>query len=223
MALKITSHKNSTLKVRFNLYSRPSPCTLRGAINAYEMQELKWGIKVSIKSYEHELQQHEDDKDTWMEFTMDLDLPYSTGSGTYGCADTTMVDDKIGPLVIVLTTDDCGEAWWYQYQLLKKRKLVCRLHACVNKYINCHCETLQTALLDVDVDDIILPEASSDKTQARKCSGDCLISLMVTRQVLNGINYIIPHRVKCGFLSLRRAATAQSGMVYKTVNQPASM
>ncbi|KAG1811326.1 hypothetical protein EV424DRAFT_1349664 [Suillus variegatus] len=170
MASKITSHKNSALKVRFNPYGRPSPRTLRGAINTYEMQELKWGIKASIKSYERELRQHEDDKDTWMEFAMDLNLPYSTGSGTYGCADTTMVDEEIGPLAIVLTTDDCGEARWYQYQSPKKRKLVCGLHAHVNKYINCHCETLQPALLNVDVDEIILPEASSDETQARKHS-----------------------------------------------------
>ncbi|KAG2151553.1 uncharacterized protein EDB93DRAFT_1103006 [Suillus bovinus] len=186
-------------KARFNPYGRPSPCSLRGAINAYEMQELKWVIKASITSYECELWQHEDDKDAWMVFTMDLDLPISTESGTYGCMDTTMADD---------------EAWWYQYQSPKKRKLVRGLHACVNKYIDHHCEirhagteqlrkhmyiALQSALLDVDVDEIMLSEASSDEAQVGKHSGfqqDCLTSLMVTQRILNGINYIIPHGVK---------------------------
>ncbi|KAG2094393.1 uncharacterized protein F5147DRAFT_778997 [Suillus discolor] len=199
MASKIISRKDNTLKARFNPYGRPSPRSLRGTMNAYEMQELEWGIKASIKSYQRELRQREDDKDVWMGFAMDLDLPISTGSGTYGCADTTMVDDENGPLAIVSTTNDCGEAQWYQYQSPKKRKLVRRLHTRVNKYIDRHCEikhvsteqlrermyiALQTALLDVDVDEIMLPEASPDEAKVRKHSGlqqDCLTSLMVTR------------------------------------------
>ncbi|KAG2341223.1 hypothetical protein BDR05DRAFT_949825 [Suillus weaverae] len=154
------------------------------------MQELKWGIKALIKSYERKLRQHEDDKDTWMEFAMDLDLPYN---GTYGCADTMMVDDEIGPLAIVSTTDNCGEARWYQHQSPKKRKLVRGLHARINKYINHHCEMLQTALLDVDVDETILPEASSDETQARKCSVRQIIdstAIHMNDIVLGGLPYL---------------------------------
>ncbi|KAG0692288.1 hypothetical protein DFH29DRAFT_882698 [Suillus ampliporus] len=221
-------------KTRFNPYGRPSPHSLRGTISAYETQELKWGIKASIKSYERELQQREDDKDVWMGSTMDFDLPISTGSGTYGCVEPSY--DEIGPLAIDSRTNNCYEARSYQYQSPKKRKLVRGLHTCINKYINHHCEikhastdqlrkrmhiALQAALLDVDVDEIMLPEASSDQVQVGKHDGlqqECLTPLMVARQFFNGVSYL---------LSLGTAVTTKpsvSDIVYKTdKGYPATM
>ncbi|KAG2740867.1 hypothetical protein P692DRAFT_20822457 [Suillus brevipes Sb2] len=233
MASKIPSRKNSTFKTRFNPYGRPSPHSLRGTISAYETQELKWGIKASIKSYERELQRREDDKDVWMGSAMDFDLPISTGSGTYGCAEAY---DEIGPLAIDSRTNNCYEARSYQYQSPKKRKLVRGLHTRVNKYIDRHCEikhastdqlrermhiALQAALLDVYVDEIMLPEASSDQVQVGKHSGlqqECLTPLMVARQFFNGVGYL---------LSLGTAVTTKSSVsdiVYKTdKGYPATM
>ncbi|KAG1820806.1 hypothetical protein EV424DRAFT_1347053 [Suillus variegatus] len=87
----------SPITTWFNPYARPSPhphshCFLK----KYEIQELKWGIRASMKSYERELQRHQDNhwQDVWMGYDMDLDQPI-TSSGTYGCADTVMADDEV--------------------------------------------------------------------------------------------------------------------------------
>ncbi|KAG1736391.1 uncharacterized protein EDB91DRAFT_1250004 [Suillus paluster] len=187
MASKIPSRKHSAINTWFNPYGRPTLRSLMGTVNAYEMQEMEWGIKASIKSYERELRQCEDDKDVWMGSAMDLDLnlPISAGSGTYGCVDSAMANnEEIGPLAIIPMMN-CSEARQYQYQSPKKRKLVCSLHKGINKYINNHCKrdhantdqlcermyiALQAALLDVDVDDIMLPDAGLDQAQAGKHS-----------------------------------------------------
>ncbi|KAG1743278.1 uncharacterized protein EDB91DRAFT_1081214 [Suillus paluster] len=90
MTSKIPSRKHSTINTRFNLYGRPTPHSLMGTVNAYEMQEMEWGIKASIKSYEY-------DKDVWMGSAMDLDLdlPISAGNGTYGCVDSTRSNNEV--------------------------------------------------------------------------------------------------------------------------------
>jgi hypothetical protein len=90
---------------------------------------------------------------------------------------------EIGPLAIIPMITI--EARWYQYQLPKKRKLVRGLHKGINKYIDRHCKrkhantdqlrecmyiALQAALLDMDVDEIMMPDASSDQAQAGKHS-----------------------------------------------------
>jgi hypothetical protein len=90
---------------------------------------------------------------------------------------------EIGPLAIIPMITI--EARRYQYQSPKKRKLVRGLHKGVNKYIDRHCKrkhantdqlrermyiALQAALLDMDVDEIMMPDASSDQAQAGKHS-----------------------------------------------------
>jgi hypothetical protein len=90
---------------------------------------------------------------------------------------------EIEPLAVIPMI--AFEARRYQYQSPKKRKLVRGLHKGINKHIDHHCKkkhagtdqlrermyiALQAALLDVDVDEIILPDASSDQAHARKNS-----------------------------------------------------
>lgn len=90
---------------------------------------------------------------------------------------------EIKPLAIIPMI--AVEARRYQYQSPKKRKLLRGLHKIIDKYIDHHCKrkhastdqirermyiALQAALLDVDVDvdEIILPDATSDQVQAGK-------------------------------------------------------
>jgi len=61
MASKIPSQKYSAINTQFNPYGRPSLRSLRKTVNAYDMQEMEWGIKASIDSYERELRQREDE------------------------------------------------------------------------------------------------------------------------------------------------------------------
>lgn len=187
---------------------------------------------------------------------MNLDQPITSGSRTYGCADTVMADDEasklyclvkdqnllyikqIRQLSIVSTTKICSEGQWYQYQSPKNRKLVCDLHKGVNKYIDRHCKrkhtrtnqlrkhmyiALQAALLEVDVDEIMLPEESSDEIQTSEVGEndvrqiidsmiymddiigfqqDYLISPAVARRILDGVNYLIPSIVMRRLTSL---------------------
>ncbi|KAG2145753.1 hypothetical protein BD769DRAFT_1660877 [Suillus cothurnatus] len=224
MASKIPSQKYSAINTRFNPYGRPSLRSLRKTVNAYDMQEMEWGIKASIDSYERELRQREDE-----DVQMGSDLPINARSGAYGCVDSVMSDnEEIGPLAIIPMITI--EARRYQYQSPKKRKLVRGLHKGVNKYIDRHCKrkhantdqlrermyiALQAALLDMDVDEIMMPDASSDQAQAGKHSGnqqECLISLEVAQLFFDRINYIIPHGVKRGLLSLRTALTTKSSI-----------
>ncbi|KAG1793377.1 hypothetical protein EV424DRAFT_1354237 [Suillus variegatus] len=217
MASNIPSRK-STISVRFN------PKTM----NTYDMQEMEWGIRASIDSYERELRQRED-KDVQMGSDMDLDLPINGRSGTYGCVDSVMSDnEEIKPLAIIPMI--AVEARRYQYQSPKKRKLLRGLHKIIDKYIDHHCKrkhastdqirermyiALQAALLDVDVDEIILPDATSDQVQAGKNRGnqeEYLISLEVAQRFFNGINYIIPRRAKRVLQSLGTALTTRSSI-----------
>ncbi|KAG1850325.1 hypothetical protein C8R48DRAFT_676825 [Suillus tomentosus] len=179
----IPSRKYSTINMRFNPYGRPSLRSHRKTMNPYDMQEMEWGIKASIDSYERELRQREDE-DVQMGSDMDLNLSINARSGTYGCVDSVMSNyEEIEPLAVIPMI--AFEAWRYQYQSPKKRKLVRGLHKGINKHIDHHCKkkhagtdqlrermyiALQAALLDVDVDEIILPDASSDQAHARKNS-----------------------------------------------------
>ncbi|KAG2048974.1 hypothetical protein BDR06DRAFT_975562 [Suillus hirtellus] len=72
---------------------------------------------------------------------MDLYLPITAGSSTYGCVDTAMEnDEEVELLSIVSVTNIWGDAAWSWYQSPKKKKLVCGLHKGINKYINRHCK-----------------------------------------------------------------------------------
>ncbi|KAG1853584.1 hypothetical protein C8R48DRAFT_777100 [Suillus tomentosus] len=157
----IPSRKYSTINMRFNPYGRPSLRSHRKTMNPYDMQEMEWGIKASIDSYERELRQREDE-DVQMGSDMDLNLSINARSGTYGCVDSVMSNyEEIEPLAVIPMI--AFEAWRYQYQSPKKGNLFV---ACTKRmYI-----ALQAALLDVDVDEIILPDASSDQAHARKNS-----------------------------------------------------
>ncbi|KAG2363763.1 hypothetical protein BDR07DRAFT_1375536 [Suillus spraguei] len=131
-----------------------------------------------MKSYECELQRHQDN-DVWMGSDMDLDQPI-TSSGTYGCVDTVMADEEIKHLSIVSMSKIRSKGRWYQYWSPKKRKFICDLHKGINKYIDPHGKgkhmrtnqlhkreyiALQAALLEVNADEIMLPEESSDEVQ----------------------------------------------------------
>ncbi|KAG2115328.1 uncharacterized protein F5147DRAFT_649698 [Suillus discolor] len=221
------------ITTRFNPYARPSPCPCSHFLKKYEIQELKWGIRASMKSYECELQRHQDN-DVWMGSDMDLDRPI-TSSGTYGCADTVMADDEIEHLSIVSMTKIRSEGRWYQYQSPKKRKFICDLHKGVNKYIDRHCKgkhmrtnqlrkriyiALQAALLEVDVDEIMLPEESSDEVQTYEgFQEDYLISPAVAQRILDGVDYLIPKEVKRRLRFLGTALCGKllaPGTIYKT-------
>ncbi|KAG2744788.1 hypothetical protein P692DRAFT_20743065 [Suillus brevipes Sb2] len=216
---------------RFNPYARPSPRPRSwGFLKKYEIHQLNCGIRASMKSYERELQRHQDN-DIWMGYDMDLDQPI-TSSGTYGCADTVMADDEIEYLSIVSMTKNCSEGRWYQYQSPKKRKFVYGLHKGANKYIDRHCKgkhirtnqlrervyiALQAALLEVDIDEIALPK-SSDEVQTykvRETDEDYLISPAVAQRILDGVNYLIPKEVKRRLRSLS-AKSLVPGTIYKT-------
>ncbi|KAG2049754.1 hypothetical protein BDR06DRAFT_974978 [Suillus hirtellus] len=61
--------------------------------------------------------------------TMDIDLPLSLNSGTYGCVDITMEDDecKIGPLAVIPADNKAPE-----------KRLIHSLQKTVDKYLQCH-------------------------------------------------------------------------------------
>ncbi|KAG1810519.1 hypothetical protein EV424DRAFT_1349903 [Suillus variegatus] len=185
MGSNLPSRKYSAFNTRFNPYAKASPRTLRSS-EAHEIQELEWGIKASLKSYQLELQQREDDVGIWIGSDMDIDLPMSSASGTYGCVDTAMEDDeltkyKIRSLAVVPVKNiACGKSEGHQSP--KRRRLVRGLQKTADKYIQRHFKTtdprtdqvrkrvhiaLQAALVCVDVDDMVLllqrPDRPCDK------------------------------------------------------------
>ncbi|KAG2102304.1 hypothetical protein BD769DRAFT_1671462 [Suillus cothurnatus] len=175
MGSNLPSRKHSTFNTQFSPYARASPRALR-SLEAHEIQELEWGIKASLKSYQLELQRREDDVGIWTGSDMDIDLPISSASGTYGCVDTAMEDDEIRPLALVpvgniVSNESEG------HRSPKRRRLVRGLQKTVDKYIQRHLETkdprtdrvrkrvhiaLQAALVCVDVDDMVLLVQTSD-------------------------------------------------------------
>ncbi|KAG1793242.1 uncharacterized protein BJ212DRAFT_1306290 [Suillus subaureus] len=106
-------------------------------LEAHEIQELEWGIKASLKSYQLALQWHEDNVGIWIEPDMDIDLPMSSASGTYGCVDTAMEDDeltknKIQSLAVILVRNIAsGKSKGHQSP--KRRRLIHGLQKTVDK------------------------------------------------------------------------------------------
>ncbi|KAG2757203.1 hypothetical protein P692DRAFT_20867785 [Suillus brevipes Sb2] len=221
MASELPSRKNSFVKTRFNPYGRPSARALRGNLLAYEVRELQWGINASLMCYERELQRSSDN-DVYMGSAMDLDLPISAGNGTngtYGCTDALMAYDEVGPLAIVPVPIHSS------YQTPKKRILIRGLHKGMNKYIERHCKrthpvterlrermyiALQTAMLGVDVDDIVLPEArhNGEPTTEVENQNDYLISPAIARHIFDQVENLIP-KVKRGLQSLGAALSTK--------------
>ncbi|KAG1843217.1 hypothetical protein C8R48DRAFT_678778 [Suillus tomentosus] len=199
--------------------NQPSARALRGNLLAYEVQELQWGINASLISYERELQRSSDE-DMYMGSAMDLDLPNSTGNGTYSCMDTLMMDDEVEPFAIVPIT------YRSSYQTPKTRNLIRGLHKSANKYIDRHCKkkhpiterlseriyiALHTATLGIDVEDIVLPEVREQTIEVAKQSElptDHLISPAIARRIFNGV---MP-KVKRGLQSLGAALIVKSSV-----------
>lgn len=136
---------------------------------------------------------------------MDLDLPISAGNGTngtYGCTDALMAYDEVGPLAIVPVPIHSS------YQTPKKRILIRgpvteRLRE--RMYI-----ALQTAMLGVDVDDIVLPEArhNGEPTNEVENQNDYLISPAIARHIFDQVENLIP-KVKRGLQSLGAALSTK--------------
>ncbi|KAG2108737.1 uncharacterized protein F5147DRAFT_652725 [Suillus discolor] len=228
--------------------TKPSACALRGNLQAYEMQELQWGINALLMTYERELQRSSDN-DVYMGSAVDLDLPISAGNrtnGTYGCTDVLMAYDEVGPLAIVLVP------FHSSYQMPKKINLIRGLHKGMNKYIERHCKrmhpvterlwermyiVLQTAMLGIDVDDIVLPEAcyngeltteveNQNVTQIIHSTpiNDYLISPAIARQIFDQVENLIP-KVKRGLQSLGAALSTKPSapMGGRLTGYPATM
>ncbi|KAG2108578.1 hypothetical protein BD769DRAFT_1675279 [Suillus cothurnatus] len=131
---------------------------------------------------------------------MDIDLPISSASGTYGCVDTAMEDDEIRPLALVPVgniVSDESEG----HRSPKRRRLVRRLQKTVDKYIQRHLETkdprtdrvrkrvhiaLQAALVCVDVDDMVLLVQTSDGPKT-KPTDDYLIPHAIAYRIVDGV------------------------------------
>ncbi|KAG2088926.1 uncharacterized protein F5147DRAFT_780803 [Suillus discolor] len=231
MAFNLPTHRFSAFRPWYNLYRRPPPHSLRESLKAYKIQEIEWSIKVSNESFEHELQQHES-HDALMGSAMDLYLPIAAGSSTYGCVDTTMEnDEEVELLSIVSVTNIWGDAGWSRYQLPKKEKLVRGLHKGINKYIDRHCKKhaktdrlhermyimLRAALVDVDIDKIMLAKKRAEQSQ------NDLISPAVAECIFNRVDNFVSERVKHGFLFLGAAPTMKlsaSSAMYNQTTMP---
>ncbi|KAG2367153.1 hypothetical protein BDR07DRAFT_1373128, partial [Suillus spraguei] len=192
----------SKFNTRFSPYARASPRALRSS-EAHEIQELEWGIKASLKSYQLELQRREDDVGIWIGSDMDIDLPMSSASGTYGCVDTAMEDEEHKMLLAVVPVGDFvgGESEGHQFP--KRRRLVRGLHKTVEKYMQRHLDTkdprtdqvrervhiaLQAALVCVDVNDVVLPMQSLDGgNKPAQQTDDYLIPYAIANRIVNGV------------------------------------
>ncbi|KAG2114204.1 uncharacterized protein F5147DRAFT_650013 [Suillus discolor] len=314
MGSNLPSRKHSKFNTRFSPYARASPRALRSS-EAHEIQELEWGTKASLKSYQLELQRQEDDvgsvtptrapalptpapalldsprggappaprktvvwtavtppgamtrpwprwpctcsmeapcistsavlprspeesltfrqgqttlsfsrltrvvaektypsshtsthsrrNSIWIGSDMDIDLPMSSASGTYGCVDTAMEDEEHKILLAVIPVGDFvgGESEGHQFP--KRRRLVHGLHKTVEKYMQRHLDTkdprtdqvrervhiaLQAALVCVDVNDVVLPMQSPDSgNKAAQQTDNYLIPYVIANRIVNGV------------------------------------
>ncbi|KAG1895990.1 uncharacterized protein F5891DRAFT_983838 [Suillus fuscotomentosus] len=214
MAFNLPTHRFSAFRPRYNLYSRPPPHSLRESLKAYEIQEIEWSIKALMGS------------------AMDLYLPIAAGSSTYGCVDTAMEnDEEVELLSIVSVTNIWGDAAWSRYQSPKKKKLVRGLHKGINKYIDRHCKkhaktdrlrermyiALQAALVDVDIDDIMLAKKRAEQSQ------NDLIPPAVAECIFNRVHNFVSKRVRRSFLFLGAAPTMKlsaSSAMYNQTTMP---
>ncbi|KAG2046079.1 hypothetical protein BDR06DRAFT_1015035 [Suillus hirtellus] len=185
---------------RLSPYATASPHALRSS-EVHDIQELEWGIKASLKSYQLELQRRGDHVGTRKGSDMDIDLPMRCTSGTYGCVDTAMEDDETRSLAIVPVGNVAGcESEGYQSP--KKRRLVRGLQKTVDRYIQRHLETndprtdhirkrmhiaLQAALLCTDIDDMLVQTPRDENKPKFQPTDDYLVPHAVAYYIVNGV------------------------------------
>ncbi|KAG1844687.1 hypothetical protein F4604DRAFT_1937376 [Suillus subluteus] len=199
MNSNLPSRMHSACTRRFQPYARVSTHSLR-SLEARDVQELERGIKASLESHRLETRRRSGDVNIRMGSAMDIDLPLNSSNGTYGCVDTTMEDDKIGPLAVV-PTENNGP----------RKRLVRGLQKAVDKYLQRHLDgnnprtnqvrermhiALQAALLGIDVDEIMVHKQSHEQTQTNKggnntwedqTTDDYLIPSAIAHHILDGV------------------------------------